>query len=274
MQSESIPQVLPQIKALVIDLDGTTYIGDTVFSFTFDFLLGLQSYGIKYLFLTNNSSRSGEEHRQKLERLGISITREQIYTSQDATIKYLHHLNTGKNLYLLATPGVAAEFEEAGYETDASDPDFVVLAFDLTLTYEKLDRACYFVRRGLPFIATHEDTTWIVSEDHMRPDCGALAAAITAATGIKPKFIGKPNPEMVQGFLKRLKLTPDQVAVVGDKLNTDVRMGQTHGITTFLVLTGKTRREDLNTSPIQPDFVLQRNVDVLKYLASQRCACV
>jgi len=265
-----MPQVLPQIKALVIDLDGTTYIGDTVFPFTFDFLRGLQDYGIQYLFLTNNSSKSAAEHRQKLERLGISVTREQIYTSQDATIEYLRNFNTGRNLYLLATPGVVREFEEAGYRTNAPDPEFVVLAFDLMLTYEKLDRACYFVRRGVPFIATHEDATWIVSEDHMRPDCGALAAAITTATGRKPKFIGKPNPEMVQGFLKRLKLTPDQVAVIGDKLNTDVRMGQAHGITTFLVLTGKTKHEDLNTSLIQPDFVLQRNVDVLKYLVPQR----
>lgn len=263
-------QPLQNIKALAIDLDGTTYLGKEAFPFTFNFLEGLQAYGIKYLFLTNNSSKSSEEHRQKLERMGISVTRDQIYTSQDATIEYLRSVTTGNSLYLLATPGVVREFEEAGYETDSSTPEFVVLAFDLSLTYEKLDRACYFVRKGVPFIATHEDVTWIESEDHRYPDCGALAAAITTATGRKPKFLGKPNPEMVQGFLKRLNLHPGEVAIIGDKLETDIRMGQMNGITTFLVLTGETKPEDLSVSSIQPDFVLQRNVDVLNYLVPQK----
>jgi len=142
----------------------------------------------------------------------------------------------------------------------------MVLAYDLTLTFAKLDKACRFVRNGVPFIATHEDNNWMIGPNDFRPDVGALAAAITASTKISPKFIGKPNAEMVNAFLKRLGVSKDDVAIIGDRMNADIRMGQDHHILSILVLSGKTKREDIESSPYRPGFVVEKTVDVLEYL--------
>jgi len=154
----------------------------------------------------------------------------------------------------------------AGFNIDAKAPNYVVLAYDLTFTFNKLDKASRYIRNGIPFIATHEDNNWMIAPNDHRPDVGALAAAITASTKVKPKFIGKPNVEMVNSFLRRLNVTKDKVAIIGDRLNTDIRMGIDNDILTFLVLSGKTKIEELETSPYQPSFVIEKSIDLLKYI--------
>jgi len=169
----------------------------------------------------------------------------------------------------MATPAVEQDFRDAGFNVDSDDPHYVVLTFDLTFNFQKLDIACRHIRAGLPFIATHEDNNWMIAPDDHIPDCGALAAAITAATKVKPKFIGKPNAEMVQAFLHRLNVSKDEVAIIGDRLNTDMRMGVEHDILSFLVLTGKTKIEDVPDAAFKPGFIVERSVDILDLFDSK-----
>ncbi len=257
---------LENIKAFVIDQDGTTYLENQTFPWTPDFLKGLDQRGIRYLFLSNNSSKSRAEHCKKLASGGIHVTEKQILSSADATIEYLKTLPGRRDIYLLATPAVEKDFQKEGFNIDAAAPNYVVLAYDLTLTFDKLDKACRLIRKGVPFIATHEDNNWMIGPDEHRPDVGALAAAITASTKVEPKFIGKPNAEMVHAFLRRLQLPKEQIAIIGDRMNTDIRMGQEHGLLSFLVLSGKTKREDVASSPFQPDYVVEKTIDILALL--------
>lgn len=265
LNEKQIREKLKNIEAFVLDQDGTLYLEYEFFPWTLDFLKGLDQKGISYLFLSNNSSKSRNEHIKKLSELGITATPEQILSSAESTIEYLKSLEDSKDIYLLATPKVEQDYRDAGFNIDAAKPNYVVLAYDLTFTFDKLDKASRFVRNGIPFIATHEDNNWMIAPNDHRPDVGALAAAITASTKIKPKFIGKPNIETVNSFLRRLGVTKDKVAIIGDRLNTDIRMGQENDILTFLVLSGKTKAYELETSPYQPSFVLEKSIDILKY---------
>ena len=264
LSESQIRQKLKNIQAFVLDQDGTIYLEYQSFPWTIDFLNGLKGRGIRHLFLSNNSSKAHSEHMQKLFDLGIHARPEQILSSGDATIEYLKSLPDSKEIYLMATPGVEKDFQNAGFNIETQDPNYVVLAYDLFFTFDKLDKACRYIRNGVPFIATHEDNNWMIGPNDHRPDVGALAAAITTSTKVKPKFIGKPNKEMVDAFLKRLGLEKDNVAIVGDRLNTDIRMGQDHGILTFLVLSGKTKTDDVLRSPYQPSFVVEKTIDILK----------
>ena len=263
---KEIVEKLKTIKAYAIDQDGTTYLEHDAFPWTVPFLDGLKARGKKYLFLSNNSSKSRSEHRKKLLSLGINATYDQILSSSDATIEYLKTLPNSQDIFLMATPSVEDDFSRAGFKINAENPNYVVLAYDLGFNFQKLERACNLVRAGVPFIATHEDNNWMIAPNLFRPDVGALAAAVTAATGIKPKFIGKPNKEIVDAFLTRLNLKKDQVAIIGDRLNIDIRMGNEHGILSILVLSGKTRAGDVPDSPFRPDFVLNRSLDILHLL--------
>jgi len=165
--------------------------------------------------------------------------------ASEATIEYLKSLEGWQDIYLVATPEVEKDFINRGFNIDSKKPNYVVFAYDLTFTFKKLDKASRYVRRGIPFIATHADNNWMIGPNDFRPDVGALAAAITASTKIKAKFIGKPNIETVNAFLRRLKVTKDKVAIVGDRLDTDIRMGYENDILSILVLSGKTQLNEL-----------------------------
>lgn len=266
LSKEFIKQRLSFKAGFILDMDGTIYLGKTIFPFTIRFLEGLKEKCKKFIFLTNNSSKRPEHYQAKLFRMGIEVDLPKIYTSGDATIDYLKKLNKGKSLYLMGTPELIQQFEEAGFETDSPKPDFVVLGFDLTFTYKKLDKACRFIRNGVPLIATHPDFNCPLEKGDMLPDCGALSAAITAATGVRPKVVGKPQREILNGILHRLNLPKEKTCMIGDRLMTDIQMGLNFGITSILVLTGETTPELLAQSKIKPDFVFKRVVDILEYI--------
>ena len=266
MEVSGIEKRLEKIKLFALDMDGTIYLGNQIFPFTHPFLEGLKNAGKKYVFLTNNSSKSGDDYFQKLKKMGIETDRSLIYTSGDATIEYLKGILPGARIFLMGTRNLEDDFRNAGFRLDESSPDFVVLGFDLTFTYEKLEKACHFIRQGVPFIATHPDFNCPIEQGQMIPDCGALSAAITAATGVKPKVIGKPNKEMLEGLLKRAGVTKEELCIMGDRLITDIKMGIDFGILNILVLTGEAKAEDLSHSPIIPDFVIGKNVDLLSFL--------
>ena len=248
---------MQQIQTFLLDLDGTFYLGDQLFPWSLDFVDTVRSQGKNFIFVTNNSSRNAKFYVDKIRGMGVDITDDQVFTSGQGTIYYLLKYNYPKKIYLLGTPDLEEEFTEAGFELTADEAEMVVLGFDMTLTYEKLRIACSLIRKGLPYIATHPDFNCPTPEGPI-PDTGSMIALIKASTGAEPKIIGKPYPEMVEALRAKYGLeNPETVAMVGDRLYTDIAMGKAAGIKSILVLSGETQIEDLESSETQPDFVVE-----------------
>lgn len=247
---------LQDIKCFVLDMDGTIYLSNRLFDFTKDFLNYLTDSGREYCFFTNNSSRNAEFYCQKLERMGISIRPEQMLISNQVMIRYLKEHTSYHKLYVLGTPYLLEDFEKAGFVLDANEPDAVILGFDMTLTYEKLTIACTLIRNGVPFLGVNPDFN-CPTDTGFLPDCGSMARLITASTGVEPEFFGKPSKHTLNYIIEQVGLEPRQIAIVGDRLYTDIAVGQGSEMSTILVLSGETTREDLVHSEIQPDYVFE-----------------
>ena len=249
-------RLLKETELFVLDMDGTFYLGDRILPGALDFIRQAEKMGKRYLFFTNNSSRSPKMYIEKLERMGCRIGREQIMTSGDVMIEYLKARRPGQTVYLLGTPALEESFKEAGIPLSDRQPDVVVIGFDLTLTYEKLERACTFIRNGAEFLATHLDIN-CPTEDGFIPDCGSICAAVSLSTGKKPRFLGKPFAETVDMVLRVSGARREKTAFVGDRLYTDVATGVNNGARGILVLTGETKLSDLEASEIKPDGVYE-----------------
>ena len=247
---------LADIRLFLLDMDGTVYLGSRLLPGSLDFLRYLGETGRDHLFLTNNSSRNSGYYAQKLTKLGWPAQPDEILTSGEATALYLGGLKPAARVYLLGTPDLETEFASYGFVLTDENPDYVVLGFDMTLTYEKLVRACDLIRAGVPFIATHPDLNCPTETGYI-PDCGAMTALITASTGVKPKVIGKPNREIIDAMFRKKPVRREQVAMVGDRLYTDIVMGHNAGVASILVLSGEARREDIISAPAKPDYVFE-----------------
>ncbi len=258
-------KLLSEIELFVLDMDGTFYLGENMIDGSLDFIQKVKDTGRDFLFFTNNSSKSPKIYMEKLERMGCPIRRDQIMTSGDVTIEYLRTHHADKTVYLVGTPALQETFEEAGIKLTQDMPDIVVVAFDLTLTYEKLERACTYIRRGAAFFATHLDIN-CPTEDGFIPDCGAFCAAITLSTGVEPRYLGKPFPETVEMVLQRTGKQKEKIAFVGDRLYTDVATGVKNGATGILVLSGETKLDDVSASPVQPDGIFDSLLEMSHYL--------
>ncbi|MDD3428904.1 MAG: HAD-IIA family hydrolase [Oscillospiraceae bacterium] len=247
-------RTLNDIKLFMLDMDGTFYLDNQLLPGALEFLHTAESQGISYLFLTNNSSKSNADYVQKLAAIGVKVTPQQIFTSGDATLSYMQHHYTEKEIVLVGTPSLQQQFTQAGYNVNAAHPCAVVLGFDTTLNYEKLTLLCNAVRSGLPYIATHPDFNCPVQGGYI-PDIGATIAYVKAATGREPDvIIGKPNGYIAKAAADKFNLPLQQIAMVGDRLYTDIALGKC-GVATVLVLSGETTAADLNASDIVPDFV-------------------
>lgn len=249
-------QLLADTELFVLDMDGTFYLGDQILDGALDFIEAVKSSGKQFIFFTNNSSKSPRIYIEKLARMNCLITRDQIITSGDVAIEYLKTHYAGKSVYLMGTPALEETFQEAGILLTQEMPDIVVVGFDTTLTYEKLEKACTYIRRGALFLATHLDIN-CPTEDGFIPDCGAFCAAISLSTGVQPKYVGKPFPETVEMVLEVTGMQREQVAFVGDRLYTDVATGVKNGAKGLLVLTGETKPEDVKSSEVKPHAVYQ-----------------
>jgi len=257
--------MLTDKKIFILDLDGTFYLGNKLIDGSLDFIERLKKTGKEYMFFTNNSSRRAEDYINKLSAMGLEITRQQIATSADVTINYLGKHYKEKTIYLLATPIVEKQFYDSGIKISAHNADAVVVSFDKSLTYDKLSLACSLIRKGSSFIATHPDIN-CPTEDGFEPDCGAMCALITASTGVKPKYLGKPYRETVDFIIDRTGYKLDEIVFVGDRLYTDIATAYNHGASSLLVLSGETSMADLEKSDIKPDFVFQDLGKVAKAL--------
>lgn len=260
--SSSLLEKLKKIKHVALDMDGTIYNGKTLFPYTISFLEKLKKMGISYSFLTNNPSRNISDYLKKLEGLGIEATEEEMYTSAQATIDYLKvHHPEWKRLFLLGTPSMIEQFEKNGFISTADDandePDALIVAFDMSLTYSRLCRAAWWAKQGKPYYATNPD--WVCPTDQpvVLVDCASIYTCIEAATGRKPdKVLGKPQPEMLDGILESKKLKPEEVAMVGDRIYTDMMMAHNAKSFGVLVMSGEATLEDAKNSNIELDLVV------------------
>jgi HAD superfamily hydrolase (TIGR01450 family) len=251
------------IRHVALDLDGTIYRGGTLFDFTLGFLARLDALGIGHTFLTNNSSKSRADYVQHLGRMGIGATADQLQTSTLVTIEHLRAEHPGaRRLYVLGTPSLAREFAESGFDVvtedpDDAEPDVVVVGFDTGLTFQRLCKAAWWIGQGKPFVATHPDRVCPTDEPTILVDCGAVCACLTSATGVQPHAVlGKPDPRMLTGILHRHGLEARELAMVGDRLYTDMVMARRTGALSVLVLTGEATAEAVARCPTPPDIVV------------------
>lgn len=245
---------LKDIKCFVLDMDGTIYLGEKLLPGVLEFLSYLRATGRDFIFLTNNSSKDATYYANKLAGLGIDCSVDNILTSGEATALYLKNIKKSKKVYLVGTPILEEEFKRHGFLLTADQPDHVVLGFDTTLTYEKLEVSCDLIREKTPFIATHPDFNCPTEKGYI-PDCGAMTALIKASTGVDPQVIGKPNKEIVDALLTKKNYTVDQMAMVGDRLYTDVATGCNAGMLAVLVLSGESKEADIPESACKPHYV-------------------
>ena len=251
---------LARIRHVVLDMDGTIYLGGTLLPHTQPFLSTLARLGIGYDFVTNNCSRSCAEYVDHLRQIGIESTADSILTSAHATI---HHLTSTlphvKQLFVLGTLGLKEDLRLAGFEVVERDPDAVIVGFDTALTYDGLAQTAYWISQGLPYVATHPDRVCPTDQPIVLPDCAAICALLETATGRPPDAVpGKPNPRMLEAVFAQHDLMPQEVALVGDRLYTDIRMARDAGAVAVLTLTGETKRADLDSCPPnqRPDLVV------------------
>jgi NagD protein len=253
---------LSAVRHVALDMDGTIYRGDTLFDTTDPFLALLRELGIGYTFLTNNPSKSVMDYLEHLREIGIDATESQLYTSTQATISFLREAWPDvKSIFALGTPSMCAEFGRAGFslmpDSPEAEPDAVVVGFDTTLTYARLCRAAWWISQGKPFFATNPGRVCPTDQPNVLVDCGSLCAALHAATGRTPTAVlGKPDPAMVRGILKRHALVPEELAIVGDRLYTDIAMARAAGAVGVLVLTGETTASQAAESVPPPDLVV------------------
>ena len=252
-------ELLRDKKLYVFDMDGTIYLGKIVFDFAIRFIEHLRASGRRVLFFTNNASHSTEFYVEKLSRLGFSPRPEEIMSSADVTVAYLNTYHKEQSVYLVGTTQLAEQFRAGGIRLATGKEesvDVVVSSFDTELTYEKLDDGCRLIRGGATYLCTHPDFNCPTDTGFM-PDSGAIAALITASTGVTPRYLGKPYPEVVEMIERVTGISREDTCIFGDRLYTDIALGSRNGVTSVLVLTGEGTLDDVAEMPVsdRPAFI-------------------
>ncbi len=246
-------------KLFLLDMDGTLYLGDRVFDHCLDFLRAIRRQGGRYLYLTNNSSKSVDKYVKKMERLHIPAAAEDFFTSTDAACAYLREHYHGRKIYALGTASFRQQLQGAGFPvTDRleDDVDCLLMGFDTELTFQKLEDACILLGRGVEYLATNPD--WVCPTEYgYVPDCGSISQILCNATGRKPFFIGKPEPAIARLAMEKLGCPPADTVLIGDRIYTDIACGVNAGIDTVLVFSGETTRQDWAKSEIKPTYTCQ-----------------
>lgn len=243
-------------KLFLLDMDGTIYLDEDLFDGTLDFLDYVKRIGGRYIFLTNNSSKSVNAYIEKLGRLGIASNAEDFLTSTNATVLFLQKKNYHK-IYAFGTKSFQEQLKDGGLpvvDELAEDIDCLCMGFDTELTFKKLEEACILLNRGVDYIATNPD--WVCPTWYgYVPDCGSVSQMLFNATKRMPQFIGKPEPTMVYLAMEKTGFGPEETAVIGDRLYTDIACGVNAGISSVFVLSGEGTMEDLAASQVKPEFV-------------------
>ncbi len=250
-------QLRDAAELFLLDLDGTVYLGETPIGDMRRTLGRLREAGKKLVFLTNNSSKTEEEYRAKLCRIGLMDGRDAVYTSGMAAIEFLQTHHAGKRVYLLGTRALRAAFAAAGIWLDEDDPDVCMLAYDVELTFEKIEKFNRFLAEGRPYFATHPDDVCPTPYGSM-PDAGSFMAMFERSSGRLPsQIIGKPYTAMGEAIERRFQVPRAHMCMVGDRMHTDIRFANNNGMLSVLVLSGETTRESMKKFPDRPTLVLQ-----------------
>lgn len=269
-QNPTAPE-LTQIECFVLDMDGTVNLGDTPIPGARELIQTLRAKEIPFYFFTNNSSRSPLAYVERLHGLGFTdVRRGEIMTSGDVMIDWIKERSEKAAVYLAGTPALRRQFTDAGIglvSEDSPGADFAVLGFDTTFDYKKADALCRLVSGGVPFLATNIDRVCPLEDGVFLPDCGSMAAMITHATGVEPRFVGKPFAETANYILARAGTDPRRTAIVGDRLYTDIRTAENGGLVGIAVLSGEIGWDDIEQSSVRPDYVLESVADITSALA-------
>lgn len=252
-----------EIELFLLDMDGTIYLENDLFDGSIDFINKIINKNKKYVFMTNNSSKSKSDYLAKLKRLNIPCTEENIFTSGMAMGIYLNENYLDKKVYLVGTKALKDELLSYNVNLVEENPDIVVVGFDRELTYEKLEKACKFLCDGAIFLATNPDFVCPIEDKRYIPDCGSFCQMITIATGKKPFYIGKPNPNMVYLLSKKFNIPCSKTAVIGDRVYTDIASGYNANATTICVLSGESTMDTINESDIKPDYIFNSVKDII-----------
>ncbi|MDR1669484.1 MAG: HAD-IIA family hydrolase, partial [Oscillospiraceae bacterium] len=248
-------RALSGVKCFVLDMDGTIYLGDRLFPFTGDFLRRVAAGGRDYLFFTNNSSQNAAHYLKKLEKMGIPIPPEKLLMSTHVLLDFLQGNAPGKRVFVAGTKALIDDFLGAGYTVTAENPDFCVLGFDRDMDYPRLTGLCRFVREGVPVFGVNTDYN-CPTESGDIPDCGSLAAAVTASAGVTMEFFGKPSRRALDYIIKKTGYREEELCFVGDRLYTDIAIASGTGARSVLVLSGETKEEPVG-SPFAPDLIVK-----------------
>jgi 4-nitrophenyl phosphatase len=252
-------------KLFLLDLDGTVYLENELIPGVKKFTEYLSRLQVPYVFLTNNSSCSGDEYLKKLLSMGISASSENILTSGQATGEYLTTVSGAVNLFVVGTDALKRELEGHGHlisENEHAPVDYVVVGFDTELTYDKLRAACIHLENGAGFVATNPDLVCPIKGKKYLPDCGSIYKMLENATGRQPVIVGKPTTTMVDIIKKRYLISSEEMAIIGDRLYTDIALGNNAAIFSLCVLTGESTLENIHLSPWIPDQVIS-SIDFL-----------
>jgi len=254
-------------KLFLLDMDGTIYLDQELFDGTMDFLDYVKKIGGRYMFLTNNSSKSVDKYIEKLASLGIPSEAEDFLTSTNATVLYLKKKNYHK-IYAFGTTSFREQLTDAGLpvcDSLSDDIDCLCMGFDTELTFQKLEDACILLNRGVDYIATNPD--WVCPTWYgFVPDCGSVSEMLYRATKRRPKFIGKPQPDMAILAMEKAGFSKEETALIGDRIYTDIACGVNAGISTVLVLSGETTMEDVQKSETKPEFIYENIRTILNDL--------
>ena len=265
---EEMRETLRRKKLFLLDMDGTLYLDDDVFDHCLDFLSVIKRRGGRYLYLTNNSSKSVDKYVEKMTRLGIPAAADDFFTSTDAAIVYLKENWHGKKIYALGTRSFREQLMKAGFPiTDhlEDDIDCLLMGFDTELTFQKLEDACILLGRGVTYLATNPDWVCPTAYGYV-PDCGSVSQMLFNATKRKPYFIGKPEPAIAHLAIRKAGFAPEDAVLIGDRIYTDIACGVNAGISTVLVFSGETTREDWEKSEVKPQFTCGSIADIWEML--------
>ena len=253
------------MKCFTLDMDGTIYLGDEPIPGALDFINTLKERKIPFRFLTNNSSNKRDVYCARLNRMGFDVDTSSILTSTIATLRYIRDRFPGKSVFPIGVPGFVEEVEEAGIPIDVNDPDIVLLAFDRTITYDKINRAYKLLRNGKVFIATHPDDL-CPAKGGYDIDIGPFIRMFEQMTGTEAIIIGKPNRLMLEMVASDIGCRLEDIVMVGDRLYTDIRMGVECGVDSVAVLSGEVTREDIDSSEIRPTYICDTVRDIIPLL--------
>ena len=259
-------------RLFLLDMDGTVYTGDTPFEGVNEFLSYIEGVGGRYIFITNNSSRSVKDYVIKLSGMGIKVDENNFFTSSQATALYMLEHHKGKKVYCCGTKSMIEEMEKLGvvFTYDREQAECIVVGYDTELTYQKMADVAYLLetRKDIPYIATNPDRGCPI-EFGLVPDCYGICEAIYYAAGRRPIYIGKPDVYMMNYAIAMTDFSREQTLVIGDRLYTDIASGVNANIDTICVLSGESKMEDIDKSDVKPTYIYKDIKEILKVLQEQ-----